>query len=235
MRPPGHPNPGDANRPAPPRKLKPGDYVAPWVKGDAFNCPYCHAYAKQEWTVMTVGVGSGSYRVDERFRVSYCARCDAGTIWFRDTIVFPEHGYSEPPNTDLPAEIQHDYTEAALILSKSPRGAAALLRLCIQKLCRHLEQPGENINADIKALVAAGLPPKVQEALDSVRVIGNDAVHPGELDLRDDRETATKLFKLVNFIATKMISEPNEIDEIYKTLPTSKREAIDHRDGRGKA
>ena len=113
----------------------------------------------------------------------------------------------------------------------SPRGAAALLRLGIQKLCAHLGQPGKNINADIKALVAEGLPPKVQEALDSVRVIGNDAVHPGTIDLNDNRDIANQLFRLVNFIAQKMITEPKEIEDIYNSLPAEKLKGINERDG----
>src|SRR5690606_29908829 len=112
----------------------------------------------------------------------------------------------------------------------SPRGAAALLRLSIQKLCAYLGQPGHNINSDIKALVALGLPPKVQEALDTVRVIGNNAVHPGKIDLKDDIDIVNMLFKLVNFIAQKMITEPKEIDEIYSSLPAEKIDGIRQRD-----
>lgn len=48
--------------------------------------------------------------------------------------------------------------------------------------------------------MASGLPPKVKEVLYSVRVIGNESVHPGTLDFKDDRDTANKLFRLVNFI-----------------------------------
>jgi len=44
-----------------------------------------------------------------------------------------------------------------------------------------------------------------------VRVIGNEAVHPGKLDLKDDRDTATRLFKLVNIIAEQMISNPKHV------------------------
>ena len=175
--------------------------------------------------------GYGLNQTYDQFIVSQCNSCGAPTIWLRDTMVYPDHGFAEPPNSDLPDDIRQDYNEARSILNKSPRGAAALLRLAIQKLCQHLGQSGNNINADIKAMVANGLPPRVQEALDSVRVIGNDSVHPGQLDLRDDRETAAKLFKLVNFVAAKMISEPKEIDDIYSGLPESKRSAIDHRDG----
>lgn len=136
----------------------------------------------------------------------------------------------ELPNQDMPDDIKRDYEEAREIANLSTRGAAALLRLAIQKLCAHLGQPGKNINNDIKELVAKGLPPKVQEALDVVRLIGNDAVHPGTIDLRDDFETVTTLFKLVNFITQKMITEPREIDEIYGRLPGDKLDGIKQRD-----
>ncbi len=145
-------------------------------------------------------------------------------------MVYPDHGPADPPNPDMPREVLIDYMEAALIVSRSPRGAAALLRLGIQKLCKHLGEPGKNINDDIKALVAKGLPKRVQEALDSVRVIGNEAVHPGELDLKDSRDIALTLFRLVNFICEKMITEDKEVDEIFQSLPESKRAGIEARD-----
>jgi len=36
--------------------------------------------------------------------------------------------------------------------------------------------------------------------MDSLRVIGNNAVHPGEMDLTDDTEAASALFNLLNFV-----------------------------------
>jgi hypothetical protein len=208
-------------------------YIAPTLKADAFNCVSCHVYTKQHWFYMQGASrpdGYGTQHVDKRFMVSYCEHCGFPTIWHGESIIFPLNLSAEPPNQDLPEEIVEDYDEARAILNLSPRGAAALLRLAIQKLCAHLGQPGKNINADIKALVAAGLPPKVQEALDSVRVIGNESVHPGTIDLKDDRDTANQLFRLVNFIAQKMITEPKEIDEIYNGLPTDKLKGIKDRD-----
>ena len=47
-------------------------------------------------------------------------------------------------------------------------------------------EKGKDINTDIGNLVKKGLPIKVQESLDILRVIGNEAVHPGQLDLKDD-------------------------------------------------
>lgn len=125
-----------------------------------------------------------------------------------------------------------DYEEAGRIVSESPRGAAALLRLAIQKLCVVLGEIGEKIDDDIKSLVKKGLTPMVQQALDAVRVIGNESVHPGTLDLKDDRDTAMRLFSLVNIIAEQMVSNPKHVQELYDKLPESKRKAIEKRDQR---
>jgi hypothetical protein len=92
-------------------------------------------------------------------------------------------------------------------------------------------ESGKNINADIASLVEKGLSSIVQKSLDVVRVVGNEAVHPGILDLRDDRDTASKLFRLINLIAERMISHPKHVDTMYEELPDSKRAEIEKRDG----
>lgn len=63
-----------------------------------------------------------------------------------------------------------------------------------------------------------------------MRVIGNESVHPGEIDLRDNKDIAYKLFELINIIAQTMITQPKEIDNLYKKLPKSKIKAIEKRD-----
>lgn len=214
-------------------------YIAPELMLKAFNCAHCHVYAKQEWSVMVCSKENHNtnhflnFKVDD-FMVSFCTSCGGNTIWKGANIIFPFSTIVEPANLDLPLDIREDYNEASNVLNLSPRSSAALLRLAIQKLCKHLGEPGENINADIKSLVKKGLPPKVQEALDTVRVIGNESVHPGELNLNDNREIANTLFKLVNFIATKLISEPKEIDEMYNSLPQGNLDAIQNRDSKNK-
>jgi len=130
----------------------------------------------------------------------------------------------------LPIELVADFEEARAIAGRSSRGAAALLRLVIQKLCVHLKQPGRNLNDDIGALVKLGLPTGVQQALDVLRVVGNNSVHPGELDIRDTPEVATKLFKLVNIIAEKMIAEPKELKALFEALPDGAKKQIKKRD-----
>ena len=206
----------------------PGNYVAPDEGKDAFNCPHCGAFAHQAWGQLA------SRDILDDWRVAHCQRCDDISIWFVDSMIYPSVGTAPHPNRDLPPDIADDYEEARAIMNRSPRGAAALLRLAIQKLCKHLGESGKDINADIAALVQKGLPQSVQKALDTVRVVGNEAVHPGTLDLKDDAGIAGALFKLVNIVAEKMISEPREVDEIYATLPPAKLDGIAKRD-RGKA
>ena len=162
--------------------------------------------------------------------VSRCFNCKDLSIWIYEKLIYPQSGDAPSANPDLPEDIRRDYDEASSILDLSPRGAAAIIRLAIQKFCIELGEPGKNINNDIRSLVAKGLDVRVQRALDAVRVIGNNAVHPGQIDLRDDRATAETLFGLLNLIAEKMISEPTHIDEVYTALPEAALKAIRERD-----
>jgi uncharacterized C2H2 Zn-finger protein len=164
--------------------------------------------------------------------LSRCYNCDDIAIWIGSALVWPVRGEAPQPNPDLPADVRLDYEEAGRILQLSPRGAAALLRLAIQKLCKELGEKGRNIDDDIASLVKKGLDVRIQRALDIVRVIGNESVHPGQIDMRDNIGTAEKLFALVNLVADAMISQPKHIAEMYGGLPEAKREAIEKRDGR---
>jgi len=163
-------------------------------------------------------------------RYAQCTHCTDFSVWLDGKIIYPEAVIAPPPNSDLPPDIQADYEEAASIITRSPRGAAALLRLCLQKLCQHLGQPGKDLNKDIAALVKQGLNPSIQQSLDIVRVIGNEAVHPGQLDLRDKQETSVHLCRLINIIADAMITQPKLIKELYDGLPETKRDQIQKRD-----
>jgi len=207
-------------------------YVAPKCGKKAFTCPNCGAYAQQNsWGFDEDG--NGPYRNSDGHHplaVSKCTHCNKSTIWRFDDMLYPHRGNAPMPNKDMPAEVLKSYEEAASIFSKSPRGASALLRLGIQKLCVHLGGTGKNINGDIKTLVEKGLPIQVQQALDAVRVIGNNAVHPGQIDT-DSPEIAGSLFALVNLVTDYMISKPNEVSEIYGALPKEAIEAIEKRDG----
>jgi Domain of unknown function (DUF4145) len=176
--------------------------------------------------------GTVAYKNAENLHISQCFNCEKIAVWVYKSLVFPLERAGELPNADLPADIAHDFEEARSILNESPRGAAALLRLAVQKLCAFLGEDGKNIDADIASLVSKGLNPLVQKSLDVVRVVGNEAVHPGSLDLRDDRDTALQLLGLVNLIAEQMISHPKSVQLMYNKLPENKLQAIDSRNQR---
>jgi len=163
---------------------------------------------------------------------SKCFNCDKLSVWLHDRLVWPETNVVVTPSDDMPIDVKNEFNEAARIVDASPRGAVALLRLAVQRLCLHLGGAGENINEDIKGLVDRGLDQRVQQALDVVRVVGNNAVHPGEIDLRDDRPTALQLFDLLNLIVEIMITQPTHVARMYKNLPAGALAAIDRRDKR---
>ncbi|MGN6222743.1 DUF4145 domain-containing protein [Pseudoxanthomonas sp.] len=145
-------------------------------------------------------------------------------------MVVPSHTIMPVHHVDLPPNCRPDYNEARSIFGVSPKAAAALLRLCIQKLMVSLGQSGENINADIKALVAAGLPVQVQQALDACRVIGNNAVHPGEIMIDEDPSIVASMFEMINFVVDDRITRPRQVAELYGRLPEGARAAVEKRD-----
>jgi hypothetical protein len=214
------------------------DYVAPVLMREAFHCMYCGVYTRQSWSALVEG-----RTVTTRVRKCRCFNCRKDSFWLaRDPGYAREEDPSAPmlwpfgsalaptPHAEMPDDVRADYDEARGIVDRSPRGAAALLRLAVQKLAIALGEKGDNLNDDIASLVKRGLPEGVQQALDALRVIGNNAVHPGELDLRDDRDTAVSLFSLLNFIIDQQIAEPKRLSRAYALLPERARQAIERRD-----
>lgn len=206
-------------------------FTPPEFLKPTFHCPHCKAYSQQHWFDINGHSNTFGGQRFENLRVSACTNCSKECIWLNEAIIFPRTRGAPPPNPDLSVRIKSLYEEAAKIEHESPRAAAALLRLCLQLICIELGENGKNINADIASLVAKGLPIEVQRALDVLRVIGNNAVHPGEISLEDQPETVTALFTLVNTVADRMITQPKKVAELYDTLPPSVREAIAKRDG----
>ena len=135
-------------------------YTAPQCEASAFNCPACEAYAAQSWGGLGATIFS-TYTVQPGWRASVCHYCRKWAFWVDQGMVFPFSSSAPLPNPDMPADLRDDYEEARAILNRSPRGAAALLRLLIQKLCAELGEKGKSIDADIGSLVAKGLPPGV--------------------------------------------------------------------------
>ncbi len=228
------------------------EYEAPSYRSDAFYCPFCDVYSLQTWeTLLPKSIGmptstggngivinSGAplknaekYKPVKKVEISMCVKCKNKSVWIDSEMLYPP-SCGPLPTLDMPEKVKMDFLEAREIANISPRAAAALLRLALQKLMIELGETGKDLFEDIGNLVAKGMPEKLQKAADSVRVIGNNAVHPGQIDLKDDISTAITLFHLLNMIVDVMITQPDKINDFYSKIPNSSKKAINERDGR---
>ena len=162
--------------------------------------------------------------------VSTCFHCRKPTFWLNENIIYPPMRTAPPANNDLPDSVKVVYDEASAIANQSPRAACALLRLALQILLEHIGRVG-NLNSNIKKLVEAGLDPQIQQALDIVRVTGNHAVHPGEIDFDDTTDVHT-LFDLVNIITEDFITRRKRVQKLYDKLPEKEKKKINERDSK---
>lgn len=207
-------------------------HVPPTVGGDAFNCPHCGVYANQWWQSLAASVPGGASFIAD-YQVDWCLHCENVSIWHTDRVIHPDTGAAPMPNPDMPENVRQTYEEARGIAGKSPRAAAALLRVCIEEMVYITPERGKDLNATIGNLHAANkIETHIKDALDVVRVIGNDAVHSGTIQERDDPETVSRLFVLVNLIAHRLFTRERELAEMVELLPKSARDAIAGRDSK---
>lgn len=214
------------------------NYTIPEFMLESFHCPLCNTYSRMRWETYN-------------YQISYTATCDyceEYSLWrvtriglnsegyrtaLEGEMLYPDFGLSPLPEPDMPENVRQDYEEAARIFSKSPRGAAALLRLSLQKLCIHLGEEGKNINTDIRELVKKGVfSGRVVQVADTLRITGNNAVHPAQISDEDFDEVAGKMFDLINFIVKKAITEPKELDALYNKMPENARKAAEQQDAK---
>lgn len=208
---------------------------APGFDKDTFTCLHCGVYVGHDW-VKEWDVVISRCEIPE---------CLGNTVWVDKSMIYPDRGIAPQPNADLPAGPLVDYEEAASVSGRSPRAAGGLLRVCIERLVDELEPEDENLkkkfrkeklNGKIGVLVEEGLSVKVQQALDTVRCIGNNLVHPGQMDPNETRETVAQLFALVNIIVDSMITQPKAIADLFDSqLTGGEKDQITRRDAESEA
>ncbi|MDU4884322.1 DUF4145 domain-containing protein [uncultured Clostridium sp.] len=227
-------------------------FKEPKYKESAFTCPWCGAYAQQSWSenfviedeeckcnLISIEEYSNlsvwekqETRVISNLHISLCRVCKKYHVWEGSKLIYPIISNIPMPLEEMPQAVKELYLEARDVYPISHKSACALLRLAVQHLCKELGEKGKNINDDIGSLVSKGLPQKIQKALDIVRVVGNNAVHPGFMSEEDTKEYAQKMFKLLNIIVDDRIVQPREIDDLFKGLPEGPKKAIEKRDNR---
>ncbi|MDE8674688.1 DUF4145 domain-containing protein [Priestia aryabhattai] len=234
-------------------------YVAPELGLESFNCPECRAYSHQEWIEVIyttygdkfqlleftdgrieyaqkgeVSIISSNHQMTHITAFSRCHSCKSITIWKNNNMVYPQNLNVEPPNPDMPKDIESLYNEARSIAHLSPRSAAALLRLALEKLLICLGAQKGTIDSMIQSLIKKDIispSGHVRKALDTIREIGNAGVHPTSIDLDENPKASFALFKVINFVVEKMITDQKTMDEIYNYIPKEKREKLDVRRG----
>ncbi|EDP5339417.1 DUF4145 domain-containing protein [Campylobacter jejuni] len=213
-------------------------YTKPCFKGAAFNCPHCGVYSRMEWDGFYNRYNNRIKQVEGySFSESTCYHCERSVIWYlkdeNPKIFFPRE-VAIPPEENMPENVKEIYEEASLVLGDSPRASCALLRLALQELMKYLKEniqiynglKNRNINEDIKEIINIGnfyqeQKESLEEAMNSIRLIGNKASHPSELDINDNSEIANILFEMINFIVGEIITKPKEREERLNKLKSA--------------
>lgn len=217
-----------------------GKYIAPGYLMDAFTCPNCSTLSKHDWhgenVNETYGTFGGRHNLSsgEKVHTLYickCQCCEYVSFWYKEKLIWPLSSNIPAPIQEMPEDIKKLYNEARSIINNSPKGACAILRLALQRMCNRLVDKEENSNLDaaIGELVNRGLSQKIQKMMDYIRIVGNEAVHPGTINVDDNIEIAIAMFDLMNLIIEKMIIEPKQIDDLYSILPEEKLNGISNR------
>lgn len=206
------------------------NYIEPQKDKSFFTCPHCNTVSYMEYAKHHFQKDFVLANLVNILTIARCTSCGKKIIWIDDEYIYPQKQAIEP-NEDMPSSVKSLFEEAGNIYALSPRAACALLRLAIDRLCNELGENDRDINKNIGGLVSRGLPLKIQQALDVVRVVGNKAVHPGTIAFDvDDEQTALMLMNLINMIVEYMISQPKQINEMYSKLPDSVKKSISKRD-----
>lgn len=206
------------------------NYIEPQKDKSFFTCPHCKIVSYMEYAKHHFQSDFALKKFMNILTIARCINCGKKILWIDDEYIYPQKQAIEP-NEDMPSSVKSLFEEAGNIYALSPRAACALLRLAIDKLCNELGANDRDINKNIGELVSKGLPLKIQQALDVVRVVGNKAVHPGTIAFDvDDEHTAIMLMNLINMIVEYMISQPKQINEMFNQLPDSVKKSISKRD-----
>ncbi|WP_143456116.1 DUF4145 domain-containing protein [Novacetimonas hansenii] len=168
---------------------------------------------------------------------SVCEHCKEACLWIRGELLYPKD-LNWPMPKDLPEICHEDFHEACKLGVISPKAGLAFLRACMEKLIYSVTEE-KHLDTAIQTLVDEHkVSPTVQKACDFIRIKGNEVLHPDiaknsseTLIMYEDDNEATFLsaLKLLNKIVHDLITSPQEVDDLYDTLPEDKRDGIERR------
>ena len=207
-------------------------YVAPEYQLSAFHCPYCNVFAQQKWWNLRYNRSWKEAFLSD-WNASKCDHCWNFSMRKNNELVYPTLSTVEMPHLDMPDTVKELYNEAREIAWKSPRAAAALLRLALEKLTEELWETEWKLNTRIGNLKKKWFPEQAIQALDIVRITANEwGSHLGQINLTgsDNAKLVNELFFLLNFIVEHVITVNNQLNAKYNDLPEDKKKWIENRD-----
>lgn len=206
-------------------------YVKPRFNQSSFTCPHCGCFSQIEWGA--ISNGQRGFEATQRWITSRCIRCGDRGFWHNEDLVWPIKSGIPDVIDGCPENVRTIYNEAREVFPSSPRASAALLRLAVQLVCKEKGLPAKDLNSDIGELVKLGLSGQIQQSLDILRVVGNHAVHPGQIEIEENKEEIEKFFGLLSLIVDVLVVQPAKIGEMFSTLvPQKQQEQIAQRDSK---
>src|ERR1700730_6587414 len=133
--------------------------------------------------------------------ISNCHSCNGFSLWVGGLLVFPTK------IDKTPELVEEELEQAAAILNEFPRGATALMRVCIQKLVPLLEDNGKELNQRVSSLVRKGLEMEMQQAKEVLQVLRSDPTQLNPLEPQADRETALRFLDSLKEVLERRMSQ----------------------------
>ncbi len=207
-------------------------------KNNTYECPFCkkqQAFSRDNYEGNICG-----YRRHYTTRRDECVNTDIETFHIKCnnvacnkiTVVaksesstkqwdlIPENVCREFPDY-IPEQIRNDYKEACMILDKSPKAAATLLRRCLQGMIHDFwEIKEKNLNAEITSLKEK-ITSSQWKAIDGLRSIGNIGAHmEKDVNLIVDicSSEALQLKKLIELLLEKWYIARHEEEQLYEDI-----------------
>ncbi|MGI0041211.1 MAG: DUF4145 domain-containing protein, partial [Nitrosopumilaceae archaeon] len=154
----------------------------PDILKEAFRCPTCNMIAHQSQKIVAKNIPIDPLEhpdIFTEYQITQCSACKHVALWYDSNLIYPIKSVAPHAYENMQEDIKKDYEEAYDIFPYSTRGSCALLRLCIEKFCLELGEKDGTLNQKIGNLVEKKIISEdIQKALDSIRIIGNDALHP---------------------------------------------------------
>ena len=95
-----------------------------------------------------------------------------------------------------------------------------MLRHLVEQII--VQKTGKEVKNLSQAVQEMALPGHLHKSMDLVRIVGNRAVHGGDIQPHEDPEVIVLLFEIVNQLVVHLISHPKRIEEMSAKLNAKK-------------